>query len=73
MADAMKALRGDVEQEAPDELVGAERHCAVPRLPAAVIVVPEGYAALVESNEATVRDGDAMGVAGEIGEHRFGP
>jgi len=27
----------------PDELVGAERHCAVPRLPiAAVILVPEG-------------------------------
>ena len=24
------------------------------------------------SNEPTVRDGDAMGVAGEIGEHRFG-
>ena len=33
-----------------------------------VILVPEGHAARVESNEATVRDGDAMGVAGEIGE-----
>ena len=51
-----------MEQEAPDELVGGERHCAVPRLPvAAVILVAEGHAALVESNEATVRDGDAMG------------
>src|SRR5262249_23680161 len=30
-------------------------------------------AALVESKEPTVRDGDAMGVAGEIGKHRFWP
>src|SRR5262245_58963334 len=41
--------------------------------PAAVILVTEGHAALVESNEASVRDGDAMGVAGEIGEHCFWP
>ena len=74
VADAMETLGQDVEQEAPDELVGAERHCAIPRLPvAAVILVAEGHAALVESDEPAVRDGDAMGVAGEIGEHRFGP
>src|SRR5215475_3781143 len=74
MADAMKPLWQNVEQKAPDELVGAERHCAVPRLPiAAVILVAEGDAAFVESDETAVRDGDAMGVAGEIGEHRLGP
>ena len=62
MADAMKPLWQNVEQEAPDELIGAECHRAVPRLPvAAVILVAEGHAALVEGNEATVRDGDAMG------------
>ena len=33
VANAMKPFWQDVEQEAPDELVGAERHCAVPRLP----------------------------------------
>src|SRR6478736_8367776 len=70
----MKPLRQNVEQEAPDELVGAERYCAIPRLPvAAVILVAKGHAALVESNEATVRDGDAMGVTGEIGEYCFWP
>src|SRR5215467_8987792 len=69
----MKALWQNVEQEAPDKLARAERHCAVSRLPAAVILVAEGHAALIESNEATVRDGDAMGVAGEIGEHCFRP
>ena len=47
-------LGEDVEQEAPDELVGAECLCAVPRLPvAAVVLVAEGHAALVESTEAT--------------------
>ena len=69
-ACAMKALWQKVEQEAPDELVGGECHCAVPRLPvAAVILVAEGHAALVEGNEPAVRDGDAMGIAGEIGQH----
>src|SRR5215468_2700832 len=70
----MKPLWQNVEQEAPDELVGAERHCAVPRRSvAAVILVAEGHATLIEGNEATVRDGDAMGVAGEIGKHCFWP
>ena len=74
VADAMKALRQNVEQEAPDKLVGAERHCAVPRLPvAAVILIPEGHAALVESDEPAACDGDAMGVAGDIGEYCFWP
>jgi hypothetical protein len=37
MADAMKPLGQDVEQEAPDERAGAERHCAVSRLPVAAV------------------------------------
>ncbi len=39
----------------------------------AVVLVAEAHAALVEADQAAVRDGDAVGVAGEIGEHRFGP
>jgi hypothetical protein len=73
-ADAVEALGQDVEQEAPDELIGSERHRAIPRLPtAAVVLVAKGDAALVESEPAAVRDGDAVSVAGEIGEHRLGP
>ena len=61
VADAMKPLWQNVEQEVPDELVGAERHGAVPRLPvAAVVLVAKGHTASIESNEATVRNGDAM-------------
>src|SRR5438874_12212496 len=60
-----ETLSAELEQEAPDELVGGEGHCAVPRLAvAAVILVPEGDAAFVERNEPAVRDGDAMRVAG---------
>src|SRR6516162_1490270 len=70
----MEPRRQNVEQEAPDELIGGERHCAVPRLPvAAVILVAEDHAALVEGNQPTVGDGDAMSVTGEIGEHGFRP
>src|SRR5882757_6743971 len=44
VADAMEPLRQNVEQEAPDELVGRERHGAVPRLPVlAVVLVTEGH------------------------------
>src|ERR1044071_619974 len=74
MADAVKPLGQDVEQETPDELVRCKRHRAIPCLPVtAVILAAEGDAARVESDEATVRDGDAVGVAGEIGEYRLGP
>src|SRR5215472_12801744 len=70
----MKPLWQNVEQEATDELVGAERHRPVPRLPVtAIILVAGGHAALVENNQAAVRDGDAMGVAGEIGKHCLWP
>src|SRR5260370_40147080 len=51
VAYAMEPLGQNVEQEAPDELAGRERHRAKP-LPAvaAVVLVAEGYAALVEAD-----------------------
>ena len=49
MADAVKALRQDVKQEAPDELVGGERHGALALgAVAAVVLVAEGDAGFVE-------------------------
>lgn len=49
MADAMKALRQDVELKTPDELVGGERHGALALgAVAAVVLVAKGDAGLVE-------------------------
>src|SRR5260370_304572 len=55
VADAMEPLWQNMEQEAPDKLAGRERHRAKP-LPAvaAVVLVAEGYAALVEADQAAV-------------------
>src|SRR5271169_6559984 len=74
MADAMKALGQNVEQEAPDELAGRKRDRAKP-LPAvaAVVLEAEGDATVIEADQSAVRDGEAVGVAREIGEHRLGP
>lgn len=57
MADAMEAARQDMEQESADELVDRERHDLLPvRAVAAVVLVAEGDAALVEGAQAAVRD-----------------
>ncbi|MEA2961467.1 MAG: hypothetical protein QOI46_1565 [Alphaproteobacteria bacterium] len=73
MANAVEPARQKVEQEAADELVGAERHDALAvRAIAAIILVAEGDAGLVEGEEPPVGDGDAVSVAREVGEHRFG-
>ena len=72
MADAMEALWQDVDEEAADELVGCERHALV--AVAAfdpVILPPEGDAGVIECDQPAVGDGDAVGVAREIGQHRL--
>src|SRR5688572_12858152 len=61
--DAMEAARQDVEQEPTDELVCSERHDLLPvGASAAIVLVAEGDAALVETDEAAVRDGDPVRV-----------
>jgi hypothetical protein len=48
MADAMEACWQDVQEEAPDELAGGERHDALPVRPiAAIILVAEGHICFV--------------------------
>src|SRR6266481_5872847 len=59
VTDAVEPLWQDVEQEAPDELVGGERHGAQPRpAVAAVVLVAEGHTAFVEAEQAAIGDGD---------------
>lgn len=66
MPDAVESLWQHVEQEAADELVGGKRHELLP-----VGAFAEGDAALVEADEAAVRDRDPVRVARQVGEHRF--
>jgi hypothetical protein len=57
MPDAMEAARQDMKQETADELVGRERHDLLSvGAVAAIVLVAEGDAALVEGDQAAVRD-----------------
>ena len=71
MADAHKAVRQGVEQEAMDEFVGRKRH-HLGNAAGAIVLPAETDSAVFESYEAAVGDGDPMGIAGEIGEHLLG-
>ena len=70
VADAHKAARQQVKQEAAQELIDGQSH--EPLLVAVSGVAPaKGYVALGESNQPAVGDGDAMGVGAEIAQHMF--
>jgi hypothetical protein len=61
VANAVEPARQDVKQEAADELVDAERHDLLAvRAVAAIVLVAEGDAGLVEGEQPAVRDGDAV-------------
>ena len=74
MADAVEALRQDVDEEAADELADSERHQLVPNVAFDPVVLPsEGDAGVVERNQTAVGDGDTVGMAREIGSTASGP
>lgn len=67
-------MRWKPQQEAADELVGRKRHDLLPvRAVATVVLIAEGDAVLVEGDQPAVRDRHPVGVARQIGEHRFRP
>jgi hypothetical protein len=69
VADAVEAAGQHVEKEAADELVGRERHGLEPVAAFDPIVLPpEGDAVVVEPDQTRIRDRDAVGVAGQVGE-----
>src|ERR1700686_2467484 len=74
VADAVEAVRQHVDEEAADELVVRERHHLGPLTSLGAIILPlEGDGVAVERDQAAVGDGDAVGVARQIGEHRLRP
>jgi DDE superfamily endonuclease len=67
VSDAMEALWQDVDEEPPDELIGRQRHRLVTGWAVdPIVLVPEGDAVLVGSQEPAIGDGHAGGVAREI-------
>jgi hypothetical protein len=73
MANAMEPLGQHVEQKTPDELACIKRHHLVAfGAVAAIVLVAEGDAPLVEADQPRVGDGDAVGLARQIGQHRLG-
>ena len=78
MADAVEASGQHVEKEAADEFAGRERHRLDPGLArglaaGAIVLAAEGDAVVVERDEPGIRDRDAVGVAGQVGEHGLRP
>src|SRR6266849_5537810 len=68
----MEALGQHVQQEAPDELVRMKSHrLPAPRAVGAVVLPAERDAGVVGCNETAVRDGDTVGVTGEIAQDLF--
>ncbi len=70
----MEAGGQDVDQEAADELARRQGHQLAPGRSVGAVVLPlKRDALLVHGDQTAIGDGDAMGVAGEIGQHGLGP
>src|SRR5271156_651234 len=71
LANAMEAIRQGVQQEAADELVGVQPH-GLDGAAVAIILPGKSDMVVLAGLDAAVGDGDAMGVAAEIGENLRG-
>src|SRR4029077_5347443 len=67
-ADGDKTARQDGEQETAQKLLRTERHHSL-LITVGIILPAKSNLIMLESHEAVVGDGHAMGVAGEIAEH----
>ncbi len=73
MANTVESGWEHVDKEASDELRYRQGHGLVSLASLGAVVLPlEGDLLVVEGDETAVGDGDAVGVAGEIGEHGLG-
>src|SRR6202023_58305 len=70
VANAVEALRQDVDQESADELGSGQCHDLLAITTFSAIVLPsEGHAVAVAGHQPAVGDGDAVGIARQIGQH----
>jgi hypothetical protein len=68
MTQALKALGQNMQEKAAHELVGRQGH-GLAAIALAAIAKVDAYLTVVNSEDAVVDDGHAMGIASEIGEH----
>ena len=74
VADAVQALGQHVRQEAANELVGWQRDGVIAARSLDPVILPlERDAGLVGSDQPAIGDGDAVGVARQVGEHGLRP
>ena len=72
MADAVQTFGQHVHEEPPDKLMRRQRHGGVAARPLHPVVLDlKGDAAGIGADQPAVGDGDAVGIAGEIGQHRL--
>ena len=73
MADAVEPVGEHMHEEAADELEGRQAH-GLHTIPALdpVILPFERHSVGISADQAMVGDGDAVGVAGQVGQHLFG-
>ena len=62
VTDALKRIRENMQQEAPQKLVCRQSHHLMPLL-VFVVLVGEGDLSVVECLQPVVGDGDTMGIA----------
>src|SRR5215831_2923985 len=73
VADAMEALRQNVQHEPPDELAWGHSHGLIPAGPLApVVLILECDALLVGADQSARGNGNAVRVASEIGQYLLG-
>jgi hypothetical protein len=73
MADAMQAFGQHMHEEASDELRRGQRHGGVSARTFDAVFDLEGDAIGIGTDQPAVGDGDTVGIAGKIGQHRLGP
>ena len=74
MPDAMEAIGQDVDQEPADEVRRGQPHDLLPAAGFDAVIFPtEGHGMGIGTDQACVRNGDAVRVAAQIGQHSLGP
>ena len=74
MPDAVEAIGQDMDQEPANELGRGQPHDLLPVARLDPVILPaEGDGMGIGADQARVRDGDPVGIAAQIGQHRLWP